>query len=120
MTLRAPEYSGGRLGWDAFDVIDVRAADGPAPVDRRRQPMLATRSRIPDMPLPWFWEFDDAAVDFGDLGDTESDPGRLLLPQFALVWGNDWFHLPVDAPAGSLIKLAELLVTDTFGVATRI
>src|SRR4051812_19714501 len=66
MTLRSPEHHGGRLDWDAFDVVEVRAAEGPVPVDRRRQTVLATAITYPGMPAPRFWEFEDAAVDFGD------------------------------------------------------
>lgn len=120
MTLRAAQYHGGRLDWDAFDVVEVAPTTATAPVLRRRQTVLATALTYPGMPAPRFWEFEDAAIDFGDPGATDRDLGRLLLAEVALVWGNDWFHLPVEAPAGSLVKVEELLVTDTFGVTTRI
>src|SRR5262249_49924836 len=40
--------------------------------------------------------------------------------EFAMSWGNDWFHVPLEVAAGSLCRINELLVTDTFGITTRI
>jgi hypothetical protein len=40
--------------------------------------------------------------------------------EFALVFGNDWFYVPVPAPVGSLATVTTLVVTDTFGIRTVI
>jgi len=40
--------------------------------------------------------------------------------EFALVYGNDWFWVPVPTPIGTLERVTTLLVTDTFGVRTLI
>jgi hypothetical protein len=44
----------------------------------------------------------------------------MLLVEFALSYGNDWFVLPVELEVGSLYKTRSLVVTDTFGVRTLI
>ena len=53
-----------------------------------------------------------------DAGPT--DLGRMLLVEFALAFGNDWFLTPVDLPAGSVFRLDRLVVRDTFGVETEV
>ncbi len=118
--LAAPEYHGGRLDWDAFEVATVDTADTVAVSDRQRESMLVTPVSYAGMPAPRFWEFEDARVDFGDPDTGENDLGRLLLAEFAMAWGNDWFQIPVTAPLGGLCRINELLVRDTFGVTTRI
>jgi hypothetical protein len=35
--------------------------------------------------------------------------------EFAVAYGNDWFVIPVDLPAGSVFRLRNLVVRDTFG-----
>ena len=117
--LTAPEYHGGRLDWDDFRVTTVDPADTAAP-DRQRVTTLATPVSYVGMPAARWWEFEDANVDFGNVESGENDLGRLLLAEFAMVWGNDWFLVPIVADQGGLCRLNEVLVTDTFGVTTRI
>jgi hypothetical protein len=40
--------------------------------------------------------------------------------EFALVYGSDWFSVPVPAPFGNLSSVTTLVVTDTFGIRTLI
>jgi len=56
------------------------------------------------------------------------DLAKLLVMEFALVYGNDWFSVPVpvtvgvtgSSPPGTLSRVTTLVVTDTFGVRTLI
>jgi hypothetical protein len=45
---------------------------------------------------------------------------RMLLVEYALVFGNDWFVVPVDMPVGSLFRTTKFRVRDTFGVESLI
>ena len=45
-------------------------------------------------------------------------PASLLLAEFGLVYGNDWFVVPYNLPVGSLAEIKGLIVTDVFGVRT--
>jgi hypothetical protein len=119
--LTAREYAEGRLDWYDFDVNPgqtLGAADGalaeitktaiPAPVSFR------------GMPAPRFWEFEDAQVDFGSVEAGPTDLARMLLVEFALAYGNDWFVIPVDLDVGSVCRTRSFVITDTFGVRTLI
>ena len=72
------------------------------------------------MPARRFWEREDAAVDIGALSAAAEDVGRLLLREFALIYGNDWFLVPLVVPVGSDVTITSLTVADTFGVTTTI
>lgn len=117
VVLAAPEYLEGHLDWYSFVVnpspsvalgadADVHSITGtvlPAPVTFR------------GMPASRLWEMEDARVNFGKVKADSHDLARLLLLEFALVYGNDWFVIPVELPVGSVCRVRSLVVTDTFG-----
>ena len=72
------------------------------------------------MPAARFWEFEDAKVDFGSVDAGPTDLARMLLVEFALAYGNDWFVIPIELEVGALYKTRSLVITDTFGVRTLI
>ena len=72
------------------------------------------------MPASRLWEFEDARVDFGGIQAQPEDLGRMLLAEFALVYGADWLMVPLEVPAGSLIRIVSLDVRDTFGRTVRV
>ena len=72
------------------------------------------------MPAARFWEFEDAQVDFGSVDAGPTDLVRMLLVEFALAYGNDWFVIPIELDVGSLYRTRSLVITDTFGVRTLI
>ena len=120
--LTAPEYYSGHLDWHDFNLND--GATLGAHDDVRPAPL--TRTTIPapvsyrGMPAPRFWEFEDAQVDFGSIDAGPEELARMLLVEFALSYGNDWFVFPVELPVGSLCRTRSLVVTDTFGERTLI
>jgi hypothetical protein len=72
------------------------------------------------MPADRFWEFEDAQVDFGSVDAGPTDLVRMLLVEFALDYGNDWFVIPIEVDVGSVYKTRSLVITDTFGFRTLI
>jgi hypothetical protein len=76
---------------------------------------LPTPIAFAGMPVARWWEFEDARVDLGALEVAPDDLARLLLLEFALVYGNDFFQLPVELPVGSICRIDKLRVVNTFG-----
>ncbi|HEY3019018.1 MAG TPA: hypothetical protein VGJ32_02445 [Solirubrobacteraceae bacterium] len=72
------------------------------------------------MPASRLWEFEDARVDFGGVQADPEDLGRMLLAEFALVYGGDWLLVPLEVPTGSLVRIVALDVRDTFGRTVRV
>ena len=115
--LTADEYYNGHLDWHDFDLnpgASLRAGNDAPPV-------MHTQATIPapisyrGMPAARFWQFEDAQVDFGAVDAGPEDLARLLLIEFAITYGNDWFVIPIDLPVGSLTRTQSLIVTNTFG-----
>jgi hypothetical protein len=67
-----------------------------------------------------FWQVQEAAIDFGAVQAGPGEIGRVVLVEFALLWANDWFVVPVDVETASLVSLASVVVKDTFGVQTAV
>jgi hypothetical protein len=113
--LAAEQYLGDGLDWFDFD-IDPGAAAGPegtpTPVTAKAVPAPV---RYGGMPLPRFWAMEDSSYDFGSVDAAPNDVGRLLLVEFATVYGNDWYVLPIKLPVGSLTLLDSVVVSDVFG-----
>lgn len=117
--LTATGYEGGRLDWHAFDAApgaSLEPDDWSGPdtetVDRS---LVPTPTAYEGMPAERWWEFEDDGVDFSAVEGAPEDLSRLLLLEFALVYGNDWFTVPVDLPVGSLSSVASLELDTTFG-----
>jgi hypothetical protein len=116
-SLVAREYIDGQLDWYAFNTasgLSLGAAGDALPRE-------ITRTAIPSgvtfrgMPAPRWWEFEDAQVDFGGIDAGPEDLARMLLIEFAVSYGNDWFVIPIELETGSLCTVRSLIVTDTFG-----
>ncbi len=67
---------------------------------------MPTIARYPGMPADRYWEFEDGRVNFGMLGAAKNDLARLAVLEYALVFGNDWFTLPVTLPVNALYRVA--------------
>ncbi len=121
LAFEAPEYGGGRLDWHDLRVAeqDLGAA-GDAEPERIVQRVLPTPVTYPGMPANRWWEFEDARVWFGGIEAEAGDTARMLLVEFATVYGNDWFLAPLELEAGALARVDALVVEDTFGHATLV
>jgi hypothetical protein len=113
--LTADAYLGDGLDWFDFDIDPSQtAAAGAASAAVTRQ-AVPTTIRYGGMPLPRFWAMEDARSDLGSIDAAPNDIGRLLLIEFATVYGNDWYVLPMKLPVGSLTILDSVVVSDVFG-----
>lgn len=113
----AREYLGGHLDWQDFSLNEGAAlgAAADAAGTAIEQTLIPTPVSYRGMPAQRFWAFEDAAVDFGALDAGPEDLARMLLVEFALSYGNDWFVLPIELEVGSLCRSKGLVVTNTFG-----
>lgn len=119
VSLEAEEFTGGRLDWHAFSARGGPGA-GVGQPDVVATTVVPSPVTYPGMPAPRMWEFEDARVDFGRVEADPDDLGRMLLTEFALVFGGDWLLVPLEATVGSVVRVVSLAVRDTFGVTVRI
>ncbi len=120
ITLEANDFGGGFLDWYSFSLGDPGAAAPPAQIDTLSFNFLPNHVTFHGMPDPRWWNFEDRVTDFGQLDADHVDLAKMLLIEFALVFGNDWFVIPVPTDVGVLSRVTTLVVTDTFGQRTLI
>jgi hypothetical protein len=72
------------------------------------------------MPANRWWELEDGAVSYPSVESDAGDLARMLLIEFATVYGNDWFVAPVDVRFGTLLGIEGVVVVDTFGRETLV
>jgi hypothetical protein len=124
--LVADQYTQGRLDWFSFDVDTgtppaIPTPDTPpppAPPDEKTLSFIPAPVSFGGMPNPRYWEFENRKTEFADIDANTTDIAKLLLTEFALVYGNDWCVIPYVVDVGSLCELPGLLVTDDFGETT--
>lgn len=130
--LNAPDFPGGRVDWYSFSLQTAQSLPvftaNPAQVTPVSFDFLPNHVTFRGMPNARWWNFEDGVTDFGQLDAESVDLAKLLVMEFALIYGNDWFSVPLPvtvgitgtAPRGTLSRITTLVVTDTFGVRTLI
>lgn len=122
--MEAPAHEGGEISWHAFDAVttrqdhfgEVEADEDEAPADHDDTlTMLASPLRYAGMPAARYWEFEDARVNFAALDAQPNDIARMIITEFAMVYGNDWVVVPLTVRAGSIVEIDEVAYTTTFG-----
>ena len=122
--LIADQYTQGHLDWFAFDVDAAPAAklerkDGsvavPTPASVTPLSFIPVPVSFGGMPSHRYWEMESRQIEFADIDAHTTDVAKLLLTEFALVYGNDWCVIPYELPVGSLSEVVGMLVGDDFG-----
>lgn len=122
--LDAPHFPGGRLDWYSFSILPDGAGQvpgtNPAQVTTVSFNFFPSHVVFRGMHDQRWWTFEDSVTDFGQLDADHVDISKLLVMQFAFVYGNDWFSVPIPTPIGNLSRITTLVVTDNFGLRTLI
>lgn len=125
--LMAEEYYTGTLDWYTFDINgDANEMQGGNPAERESHistetlTIIPTEVQFPGMPNSRWWEFEDGQVDLGNITASTTDVAKIILAEFALIYGNDWFSLPHRIPVGSISKIKGIVVKDVFGQQTLV
>ncbi len=116
----APLHEGGAIDWYSFDHapngrLGLSEEPEVQPATTATRTVLASPLSFSGMPSDRLWQFEDGAVNFGKLNVFPHDLARLCFVEFAMIYGSDWFVLPVDLDAGTFTTVRELAYTTTFG-----
>jgi hypothetical protein len=121
LRLDGTDFGGGYLDWYSFSATDATLGGGQtAQAANAEWSFLPNNVSFPGMANPRWWQFEDGRTDFGRTDVQSVDLAKLVVMQFALVAGDEWFMLPLPLASGSLSRVRLLVVTDTFGVRTVI
>src|SRR4051794_24026154 len=115
--LVASTYTGSHLDWYHFELAGLRDArpDRQMSVD-----VLPDHVRIRGAPHPRWWRFEDSRDALHVPSDPEPNVLSTLLPEFSLIDVDNWFVAPVLQRAGTVRKVTDVQVTDSFGVTTSL
>ena len=125
MLLRATPDRDATFEWFTMDYFSD--AEPPTPEGGEAEAATAvSASRLPafvrfrGMPNHRWWDFERGTSDFGAVIPDKRDLAKLLVMDFMLIHGNDYFAIPFDQPVGTAAKIDELLVHDVFGGVTLV
>jgi hypothetical protein len=119
-TFGATAFDDGYLDWPDLSV----SADELDPPEA--SPVAAVHVSIPvplayaGMPAHRHWEIEDSRVNFASIQAGSTDIVRMLLTDFALVYGDDWFLAPLPVSVGCLVDITGISVRDTFGLLSTV
>jgi len=116
-TLRATEYTGPRLDWYGVDLAAVTSA---APTSTGTRRVVPTQLSVPGAPHPRWWRVEDPGTYLDSPNDPEPNVLSVLLPELGYVDVNDWYLVPLAQRAGTLRRITEVTVVDSFGVVTTV
>jgi hypothetical protein len=114
--LIADEHAGGGLDWHAFAATVTAEKDADIVATSLHSAAIPVPASFPGMPNSRWWTFEDGNFDLGQVDANPADLARMAILEFALVFGNDFFVVPVRLAYGSLCRTTALLVTDNFNV----
>ncbi|WP_038163244.1 hypothetical protein [Verrucomicrobium sp. BvORR106] len=123
IALKARPGSNADFGWQSLEVAGESpppSAPAPPPVEAKSLTVIPGRVQFRGMPNHRWWDFENGQVDFGGITPDKRDLARLVVMDFMLVQGNDWFLVPVEQETGTLTRVDSLVVHDVFGGTTRI
>lgn len=123
LAVTADRFGGGHLDWYDFSIGANNGAPTGLPDASTQQEtynLLPQHITFRGIPEPRWWTFEDGRTDFGSLDTEPVDLAKMLVMEFALTYGNDWFIIPLPTAIGTLSAATTLVVTDTFGQRTLI
>jgi hypothetical protein len=120
-TYGSTAFDDGRLDWPDF-AGPVQADLGPSTgrTTKAKAVTIPVPLAYPGMPAHRHWEIEDSRVSFAGVEAGSTDVVRILMTDFALIYGDDWFIVPVEMPVGAQITIDALRVRDTFGIVSPV
>ncbi len=114
--LKAEEYAGGHMDWYNFDLDEKNSSNLNKELKKPQTGWtIPTPVRYAGMPSDRYWDFEEGKVFFGGLSANKTDLSQLMLSEFATVYSNDWYLIPLTVKPGTLTRVHEVEVHDCFG-----
>lgn len=114
VVLAAPAFGGAALDWHHFDVVAGSLGAQQSSV-ATVQTVIPSPVGFRGMPPTHTWQLEDGSINYGAVVAGPTDLPRLLVLDFALIYGNDWFIIPIELGVGAITRVRSLVITTTFG-----
>ena len=109
----ARDYHSGRLSWYSFD--EAVPAGKEIEPDIKTMTFLPVLADFPGTPNKRLWQFEDANVNMGNIDMDYNSVANAVVLQYTTMYGNDWMLVPMELEVGTLMKVTEIKITNTFG-----
>ncbi len=117
-TINAPDYQSGHLDWYSFDNSTIRLNPKEGlEASEKHLPVNVSFASMPDKRL---FSFEDSKIDLSLMDVDSSDLLKMMILDFSLVSGSDWFTVPLEMKLGEACWIDRIEVEDVFGVRTII
>jgi hypothetical protein len=120
VTLGAYPGRFGEFDWYSFDQLGLGEPEGQPEPQTTTRSLLPIHVRFRGMPNARWWHFERGSMNLADVRADRSELGKLVLIDFMLVHGNNWFVVPFTQEVGTLCRVDAVLVKDVFGDTTII
>lgn len=121
--LVAPDYQSGHLDWYSFNrakIAEVLSESFIRKHGQSTEALMPTNLSFPAMPEKRLFAFEDRRIDLGGMEMEDNDLIRIMLVDFSLFSGSDWYTIPLEMEMGELCWINQIEVVDVFGVKTVI
>ena len=117
--LNAPDYQSGHLDWYSFDSSEVLHVNTLQNTETSESfmPVNVSFAAMPDKRL---FSFEDSKLDLSGMNLEDADLLRMMILDFSLVSGSDWYTVPLPMKLGEICWINRIEVKDVFGVTTYI
>lgn len=118
-TFNVSGYDGANLDWYHFSFKNTEQAT----LDIKNstvQRMIANQLYFKGAPDPRWWKMEESDAYFDSPTDPEPNILSLLLPEFFYTDINNWYTFPLPSLSGSLRKITNIRVVDSFGFLNEI
>jgi len=109
--LSSKEYDGNYLDWFNFDLKKAGTIETDHHFALKPNPVSFS-----GMPNPRFWSFEDKKMDIGKVKRTKINYLQAMMMEFAFIYSNDWFIIPLQQKIGTLRKINQIKTIDSFGI----
>jgi hypothetical protein len=131
-SLATASWPGRLLEWSDFDIPAQANVPPPATLPALPEPDSATGTvadpatgtvsgtgpphplTYPGAPNRRYWTFEDGNFNLATVTVSPDDLARMLIVEFASVYANDWYMLPIQLPYGALHRIDQLTITNSF------
>jgi hypothetical protein len=107
------------ITWETLETSKTPNNIG-GPADHEVTTLLPANVRFRGISSSRWWDFDSATIDFGAVDVERRDLARLLVNDFLIRQGNDWFVIPLEQDVGSQLRIDNVIVRDVFGFLTLV
>ena len=122
--LNVPDYQSGELDWYTFDNFKSsntrQLANDIENKTQESDSYFPVNLSFPAMPNRRLFSFEDNMIDLGNMDVDDADMIRIMLIDFALISGDDWYTIPLEMTLGEMCWIREIKVKDVFGVETLV